>query len=304
MFAAFPPDRIWLGMAGLAPAGKVIFGTMARAKQLPFQGIILNGSQRVAHAIFCDILRWARNPTSREAGMRFEDLNWMDIESYLEQDDRLILVLGACEQHGYLSLTSDTRIPLAIADSVSERTGVLVAPPLGFGVSPYFIDFPGTISLRVGVFLQIVDDIVRSVYHQGFRGLLVINGHGGNLAARSALYELVNELPDLRVAWLSWWQAPSVIEVEKKHGLSGTHANWTEAFAFTRVAPLPEEEKPEVEFNTMLSAKEARRELGDGMFGGKYQVDEAIMEEFFEVAVESALAELEKITSKDTKRKS
>jgi creatinine amidohydrolase len=45
--------------------------------------------------------------------MRLEDLNWMDVEKYLAQDDRLILVLGACEQHAYLSLLTDIKIPLA-----------------------------------------------------------------------------------------------------------------------------------------------------------------------------------------------
>ena len=36
--------------------------------------------------------------------MRMEELNWMDVEEYLKQENRVILVLGACEQHGYLSL--------------------------------------------------------------------------------------------------------------------------------------------------------------------------------------------------------
>ncbi len=31
--------------------------------------------------------------------MRLEDLTWMDVERYLEQDDRLMLVLGSTEQH-------------------------------------------------------------------------------------------------------------------------------------------------------------------------------------------------------------
>jgi len=70
--------------------------------------------------------------------MRFDDMNWMDVESYIKTEDRLMLVLGACEQHGYLSLLSDVRIPLALADAASQRTGVAVAPPLNFGVSPYF----------------------------------------------------------------------------------------------------------------------------------------------------------------------
>jgi len=70
--------------------------------------------------------------------MRIEDLNWMDVENYLKQDDRLILVIGACEQHGYLSLLTDIRIPLALADAASQQAGVLVAPPLNYGASPYF----------------------------------------------------------------------------------------------------------------------------------------------------------------------
>jgi len=42
--------------------------------------------------------------------MRMEDLNWMEVEGYLQREDRLILVLGACEQHGYLSLLTDAKI--------------------------------------------------------------------------------------------------------------------------------------------------------------------------------------------------
>ena len=42
--------------------------------------------------------------------MRFEDLSWFDIQSYLEKDDRLMFVIGACEQHAYLSLLSDVKV--------------------------------------------------------------------------------------------------------------------------------------------------------------------------------------------------
>ncbi len=235
--------------------------------------------------------------------MRFEDLNWMDVEAYLKTDDRLILVVGSCEQHAYLSLTSDTRIPSAIADALSERSGVPVAPALNFGISPYYADFPGTISLRVQVFLQVLEDIVRSVHRHGFRGLLVLNGHGGNEPARATLYELATEMPDLRLSWLSWWKVPQVDKVEKKHDLSSTHADWSEAFPFTRVAPLPEGEKPPVETPWMVGAKAARELLGDGMYGGKYQVDPEIMEELFTAAIEGALVELEKLKINGKRKK-
>ena len=60
--------------------------------------------------------------------MRLEELNWMDVEAYLKKDNRLMLVLGACEQHGYLSLLTDTLIPLALADAAAQQSGVPVAP--------------------------------------------------------------------------------------------------------------------------------------------------------------------------------
>jgi len=41
--------------------------------------------------------------------MRLEDLNWMDVEKYLQQEDRLMLVTGATEQHAYLSLLTILR---------------------------------------------------------------------------------------------------------------------------------------------------------------------------------------------------
>src|SRR3990172_10347173 len=81
--------------------------------------------------------------------MRIEDLNWMDVEDYLKREDRLMLILGACEQHAYLSMLTDIKIPLALADAASQQTGVLIAPSLNFGISPYFLDYPGTFSLSV-----------------------------------------------------------------------------------------------------------------------------------------------------------
>ena len=90
--------------------------------------------------------------------MRFSDLNWFDIEAYLEQDDRVMVVIGSCEQHGYLSLTTDTNIPTALADSASQQSGVVVAPPVNFGASAYFLAYPGTISLRIATLMNLVED--------------------------------------------------------------------------------------------------------------------------------------------------
>lgn len=225
--------------------------------------------------------------------MRIEELNWMDVETYLQHEDRIMLVLGACEQHGYLSLLSDVKIPLALADAASQRSGVLVAPPVNFGVSPYFLRYPGTISLRVSTFLDTVEDVVRSLYGQGFRRFLVLNGHGGNDPARGRLAEIANSLPGIQLVWYAWWTAHSVEAAAMKHELKSSHASWIEAFPFTRVAELPEGSKTPPTYQGILSAEKMREVFGDGVFGGPYQVDPAIMDEIFLAALEDVLYYLE-----------
>jgi creatinine amidohydrolase len=225
--------------------------------------------------------------------MRLEDFNWFDVENYLKSDDRLILVIGACEQHGYLSLLADVKIPLALADAASQKTSVVVAPPVNFGVSPYFLDYPGTLSLRISTLLDLVEDLLRSAYRHGFRRFLILNGHGGNDAVRSRLYELANQLPGLRLAWYAWWQAPSVTSAAMQHGLKSFHAGWIEAFPFVRVSDLPEGEKTPPRISGLLSAEASRQAYGDGVFGGPYKVDETIMHEIFETALKDILDLLE-----------
>ena len=225
--------------------------------------------------------------------MHFEDHNWMHIEDYLKRDDRVMLVLGACEQHGYLSLQTDVKIPMALADAATEQSGVPVAPPLNFGCAPFFLDYPGTISLRLHTYLDLVEDILRSLYGAGFRRVLILNGHGGNTPVITHLVELLNELPDLQLRWYAWWTTDSVNQIAKKYDLTPEHANWLEAFDFTTVAELPTEIKPIQASSNQILGKTASRQLfGDGAFGGAYRADPAIMDELFAACLDDVLKEL------------
>jgi creatinine amidohydrolase len=222
--------------------------------------------------------------------MRLEDLNWMDLERYLAQDDRLMLVLGSTEQHAYLSLLTDVKIPLALADAASQQSGVPIAPPLNFGVSPYFLAYPGTLSLRVETFIAVVEDVIRSAAGQGFRRILVINGHGGNTPARVHLNAVINDLANVKLDWYDWWLSHSIEAVAEKHNLKPTHANWLEAFPFTLIGEPPTEPKvpPKVP-SSIMDAKTAREVYGDGSFGGPYVASEAIMHEMFAAALNDIL---------------
>lgn len=218
--------------------------------------------------------------------MRLEDLNWMDVERYLERDDRIILITGATEQHAYLSLFTDILVPSRLALAVAEREQVLIAPPLNFGNSRYFTEFPGTISLTQNTFDLVLLEIFECLLHQGFRRFFILNGHGGN-AVPVRLQDFMQE-DEIRVVWYNWWKSDSVKAFEAKHDLKLNHANWGENFPFNRVAESPSGIKPTVTLPDMDSKLSAREVLGDGSFGGQYQVEDALMHELFGMVVDEA----------------
>lgn len=223
--------------------------------------------------------------------MRFEELNWMELESYLHHDDRVILVTGACEQHAFLSLLTDIKIPLALADAVSQKSGVIVAPPLNFGCSSSFMSFPGTINLQASTMLQVIEDIVLSLYHHGFRRFMVLNGHGSNRATRARLSELTTEIDDLRVIWYEWFESRRVNAIAERLGLPAEHASWMESFPFTRTTNVvPDTAKPVTPHGAeLLGAPQVRERIDDGNYGGPYQVEDAIMDEIFDTCVSEIL---------------
>ena len=223
--------------------------------------------------------------------MHFADHNWIQVADYLKKDQRIMLVLGACEQHGYLSLLTDVLIPEALAQAASKKSGVMMAPSVNFGCSPYFLGYPGTISLRLHTYLDLVADILRSLYAAGFRQCLILNGHGGNTPVRTHLVELVNELPDLRILWYAWWTTKTTTAVAEKYGLEPEHANWLEAFDFTKVVELPEAAKPMPDVpEGILDQGVTRQVYGDGSFGGQYEANPTMMAELFDACLGDVLA--------------
>ncbi|RMG86871.1 MAG: creatininase family protein [Chloroflexi bacterium] len=225
--------------------------------------------------------------------MQLQDMNWMDVQRYLETDNRIILVTGATEQHAYLSLLTDVLIPSHLANAAARREGVLIAPPLNFGLSRHFLDYPGTISLTQETFDAVLIEIVHSLMTHGFARFFICNGHGGNYMPE-ALKEL-HFSGDVSFVWYNWWRSPSVGAFEKKYGLRLLHANWGENFPFTRVVPTPVDGKEEVPHEVFMEAENVRDVLGDGSFGGPYTIDDDRMKELFDLVVDEMVMMLRQL---------
>jgi creatinine amidohydrolase len=206
--------------------------------------------------------------------MRLWDANWFQIEEYLARDDRVLVPLGSTEQHGYLSLGVDALICERGAIEAAEPEGVPVLPVVPFGLTPGFTAFPGTIHIRTATYLALVRDLLDSLAGQGFRRILLVNGHGGNEPAATVAQEWAAEHADREVIFHGFLLEPELYPIASEIDHPG-HASWAENFPFVRVAgvELPSESKPPVDMRALKTAHPARvREAsGDGVGGGAYQ---------------------------------
>ncbi len=224
-------------------------------------------------------------------------MNWSQVERYLETDDRCVLPLGSTEQHAGLSLSVDSILSERVATEAASPLGVPVFPAQPYGVTPYFLAYPGSVSLRVSTYVALVRDILDSLHGQGFHRILVVNGHGGNAPAGAMAIEWMADHPGTAVKFHNWWNAPKTLAAVQAIDPVASHASWMENFPWTRLPGViqPETRKPMVDFDRMrvMAPKGVRALLGDGNFGGLYERPDADMLAIWEVAVAETRAVLE-----------
>ena len=229
--------------------------------------------------------------------MRISECNWQRVEAYLRTDDRAVLPLGSTEQHAHLSLSVDSILSERVAAEAAEPLGVPVFPVVAYGLTPYFTAFPGTITLRTETYIRLVRDILDGLRAQGFRRILIVNGHGGNQPAGALAIEWMADNPDSAVKFHNWWAAPATMGKVQELDPVASHASWMENFPWTRLAgtKLPTQQKPMVDLARMrlMSPKAVRDYLGDGNFGGYYERPDEDMLAIWKIAVEETRALLE-----------
>jgi len=116
------------------------------------------------------------------------------------QDAIVLLPVASTEQHG-------PHLPTGVDDflcsEVCRRTAaelapdypVVVAPTLWCGLADHHVAFGGTFTLSLATYYAVLRDLCRSILSAGFKRIVLVNGHGGNIQALGSFVgELTREL--------------------------------------------------------------------------------------------------------------
>lgn len=125
----------------------------------------------------------------------------------------VIVPTGANEQHlehittGH-DIRHSTHIARAAAESLHPQVAVTV--PMNLGISEHHMVHKGTVSAKPGPWLSVLFDAVESVIRHGVKNVLILNGHGGNVAPVRGIigqWQLYFKLqaPEANLHFASYW---------------------------------------------------------------------------------------------------
>lgn len=178
--------------------------------------------------------------------MELYEMTWPKVAA-LSKDTPVVIPIAALEQHGkHMPVFTDSMLLGEVIRRVKEtpvKDRVLFTPLQWLGNSHHHIDFPGTISASPRVYMDMLIDLAENMIFHGFRRIVFINGHGGNIVpAQQALFELrqkVRSRSDLLLLSTTYWTLggkPYEVDKSIKQTQMG-HACEYETSMMLRIAP-------------------------------------------------------------------
>ena len=172
-------------------------------------------------------------PTTREMNL----LCWQEFQELVPARIKTVLLpVGSLEPHGVIPSGTDNLAPEAMAREIAASVNALIAPTLNYGITPAMKAFPGAVSISPEAYRPFVVDILESLADNGFRNIIVLNGHGGNTAVLKDMTAPVANGKKVRILVINWWSLADDITKEV-FGENGGHAGNNETAYIQAVYP-------------------------------------------------------------------
>jgi creatinine amidohydrolase len=171
-------------------------------------------------------------------GILLEDLTWQEAEKLLGPDRIVVIPIGAAsKEHGpHLQLKNDWLLAECFKREILEGADVVIAPTVNYHYYPAFVEYPGSISLRLETARDLMVDICRSLSRCGPRKFYALNTGISTMAPLELTAKiLAEERIDFRYTNIRKLIEPVESEVKQQEG--GTHADEIETSMMLFVAP-------------------------------------------------------------------
>jgi creatinine amidohydrolase len=138
------------------------------------------------------------------------EMTWEEVAEELKRTDLIIFPVAATEVHGpHLPLGADTiqgteACRRIVARLASENIHAVAGLPIPLGVSMPQMDFPGTISLTPATLSAVIKEVCNSLVKHGFRKIVLVMSHDGNIGALYSAAEEISKQPGVRVLLMNW----------------------------------------------------------------------------------------------------
>lgn len=168
-------------------------------------------------------------------------LTWPEARDAVAAMPVALLPIGAIEQHGpHMTLNSDALAAAALGRTIAERTGVILLPTLPYGQVWSLSAFPGSLSISTDTLQRLLIDLITALGRQGFRSVILLSGHLGNMTAMKEAARAVFTTGGPKTYYLFYpgltEASVGVIESPRSHG-SIVHADETETSLLLALAP-------------------------------------------------------------------
>lgn len=171
-------------------------------------------------------------------GVILENLTWQEAEQTFKEHKVIVIALGArCKEHGpHLPLNNDYIMAEYLKQRVCSELEVIIAPTFQYGYYPAFLEYPGSVSLSLDTFANMIKDICKSFSGQGIKNFYIINTGVSTLRGLSrAAGQLKEEGIELKYTDILKCGEKAVHKVERQEG--GTHADEIETSMMLYIAP-------------------------------------------------------------------
>jgi creatinine amidohydrolase len=118
----------------------------------------------------------------------WKELSAEDLRAKAASDAIVVLPVASMEQHGpHLPVGVDTILCEGVCKAGAEKVAadlpVVVAPTLWCGMAEHHMAFGGTFTFDIPTYRAVLLAFLASIERHGFKRVLIVNGHGGNIAA-------------------------------------------------------------------------------------------------------------------------